>query len=91
MGSDLFINHALTGMQRSYNFFGIRFTNFFINNTVSELFCAGETVESLAHEIEVQREKNINIIGNYVVEGLDEMDEAQIQEVTDVFLQSVEA
>lgn len=91
MGSDLFINHSLTMMNKSYKYFGLRMTNFVLNNTVVPLFCAGETLDQLKADIYEHKSRNVNIIGNYICEGLGEMNEEMIQEVHDAFMRSVEA
>jgi len=79
MGSDLFINHSLSMMNLSYKLLGIRLTNFAIVNSVGSLFTAGETIESLVEDIAELEKRNISAIGNYVVEGLSEIDEVAIQ------------
>lgn len=79
MGSDLFINHSLSMMMLSYKLFGTRLTNFAINQSVGSLFTAGETIESLVADIAELEKRNISAIGNYVVEGLAEIDEVAIQ------------
>lgn len=78
MGSDLFINHSLTMMNQSYRFLGTRLTNFVLNNTVVPLFCAGETIEMLKADIKEHKSRNVNVIGNYICEGLGDMNEAMI-------------
>jgi len=80
MGSDLFINHSLSMMNLSYKLLGIRLTNFAINKSVGSLFTAGETIESLVEDIAELEKRNISAIGNYVVEGMAEMDEVAIQQ-----------
>jgi len=79
MGSDLFINHSLSMMGWSYRLFGVRLTNFVINKSVGSLFTAGETIESLVDDIAELEKRNVYAIGNYVVEGLSEMNEVAIQ------------
>lgn len=79
MGSDLFINHSLSMMNLSYKLLGIKMTNFAINKSVGSLFTAGETIESLVDDIAELEKRNISAIGNYVVEGLSEIDEVAIQ------------
>ena len=44
MGTDMFINYALTCMNLSYKDIGVNVTNFFINNSVGSIFTSGETV-----------------------------------------------
>jgi len=51
MGSDLFINNALSMMNTSYRLLGVGATNFVLNNTVVPLFCAGETIDQLKADI----------------------------------------
>jgi len=80
MGSDLFINHSLSMMNLSYKLLGIRLTNFAINKSVGSLFTSGETIESLVEDIAELEKRNISAIGNYVVEGMAEMDEVAIQQ-----------
>ena len=91
MGSDLFINNALSGMNTSYRILGVGITNFVLNNTVVPLFCAGETIDQLKADILEHKSRNVNVIGNYICEGLGEIDEAQIQQVSDEFMRSIEA
>ena len=78
MSSNLFINHALTGMNFCYKVFGIRLTNFIINKSAGEVFTSGSTVNTLLKDIEGLKKKNVHGIGNYVVEGLPTMDQAKI-------------
>ena len=48
MSSNLFINHALTGMTFAYKVMGHSLTNFIINKTAGSVFTSGETLETLA-------------------------------------------
>jgi hypothetical protein len=47
MASNLFINHALRGMQLSYKVMGRTLTNFLINSTAGSIFTSGETLQTL--------------------------------------------
>jgi hypothetical protein len=78
MGSDLFINHALTGMNLFYKVFGTRFTNFLVNKSAGEIFTSGESIQTLIKDIQGMEKKHIHGIGNYVVEGIPSMDAAKI-------------
>ena len=78
MGSDMFVNNALSIMNASYKILGVRPTNFFLNNTVVPMFCAGETLDQLKADIKEHKSRNVNVIGNYIVEGEGEMNETQI-------------
>lgn len=51
MSSNLFINHALTGMNMSYKVLGRTITNMIINKTAGDVFTSGETLQSLAEDI----------------------------------------
>lgn len=80
MGSDLFINHSLRIMNFSYRVLGIDLTNFFVNNSVGNVFTSGETVKTLLSDINQLEKKNISSIANYALEGLASMDPAKIDE-----------
>lgn len=43
MSSNLFINFSLTFLNVAYKVFGMRLTNFMINNSVGSLFTSGES------------------------------------------------
>lgn len=80
MGSDLFINHSLNIINKSYQVLGISATNTVVNNSVSTLFMSGETVDSLMEDIYAFEKRNINSLGGYAVEGLLTMDETKTYE-----------
>ena len=44
MSSNLFINHALTGMKLAYKLMGRKLTNLMINKTAGSIFTSGETL-----------------------------------------------
>ena len=81
MSSNLFINYSLTLMNLFYKVLGIRFTNLMINKTVGSLFTSGETIQTLIKDIQELEKNNISGIANYVVEGLNVMDDIFIQNV----------
>ena len=56
MGSNLFVNHALTVMHLAYKILGIPPTNLVINTSVGDLFTSGETLNSLKKDIHDHRE-----------------------------------
>ncbi len=78
MSSNLFINHALTGMTLSYRLLGKKVTNLLINSTAGSVFTSGETLQSLAADIKQLEARKIGGVANYVVEGLHEMNESVI-------------
>jgi virulence-associated protein VapD len=79
MGTNIFLNHALTGLQIAYRAMGLRLTNFLINRSVGSIFTSGETVSSLVADVNQLKAKNIESIGGYFVEGLKHYDEAKVQ------------
>lgn len=89
MSSNLFINHALTGMTFCYRVLGRSATNLLINKTAGQIFTSGETLGSLAADIELLSQKKVGGVANYVVEGLHEMDEALVQKVYEDLLASI--
>jgi virulence-associated protein VapD len=78
MGSNLFLNHALTGLRLAYRAMGLKVTNFLINRSVGSIFTSGETVSSLVEDVNQLKAKNIESIGGYFVEGLQKYDEAKV-------------
>lgn len=91
MSSNVFINHALTGMNIAYRVMGKRLTNFIINKTAGEVFTSGETLQSLNADIKVLEQRKIGGVANYVVEGLHEMHEPTIQKVYDDLIDGIKS
>ena len=91
MGSDLFINNSLNAMNLFYKIMGVRLTNFFINKTVGSLFTSGESISTLVEDIRALEKNNIYGIANYVVEGLDVMDDKYVQGVFEHMMESIHA
>ena len=48
MGSNIFINHSLTGINASYKLLGTSLTNYVIENTAASVFTGGVTVKDLS-------------------------------------------
>lgn len=89
MSSNLFINHALQGMTLAYRLLGRTLTNFLINSTAGKVFTSGETLQTLAADIEQLEKRNIGGVANYVVEGLHEMNDSVIQKVYEDLIESI--
>jgi hypothetical protein len=89
MGSNLFINHSLNLIHMSYKAFGLKLTNFAINNSVASIFTSGETIKSLTQDVDKHLEKNIGGIAGYVVEGLPAMDYEKINAFHEFMMQSI--
>ena len=78
MSSNLFINYSLPLMNLSYKIMGVKATNFLINKSVGSLFTSGETIQTLVKDIETFEKNGVSGVANYVVEGLETMDELYI-------------
>lgn len=91
MGSDFFINNAVTGLNLSYSVLGKTITNFAIDKTAGGLFTSGSSIQSLNDDIGQLKKKNIGGIGNYVVEGIEEMNEDYINKVHSDLIQAIDA
>jgi hypothetical protein len=52
MGSNLFINYALGAMNLCFKIFGIKLTNFAINNSVASIFTSGESIASMTYDVQ---------------------------------------
>lgn len=78
-------------MNVAYKTLGIRTTNFVINKSVGSLFTSGESIQTLVEDIAALEKNNINGVGNYVVEGLAEMDDEFVQGVHEHMLESIHA
>jgi len=90
MGNDFFLNHATTMVAMSYKLLGKTLTNAAINSTAGTVFTSGETTESLNSDIKEFNERNIGGVGNYVVEGLDTIDEHRIDQIQAYMEKSLE-
>jgi hypothetical protein len=51
MGSNLFIDHSVLLLNLAYKVFGLKATNFVINNSVASIFTSGEDIHSLVRDI----------------------------------------
>lgn len=89
MSSNLFINYSLPAMNLLYKTIGTKPTNFLINKSVGSLFTSGETIQSLCEDIRAHEKSGVFGVANYVVEGLETMDEVYIQRVYDHMLESI--
>ena len=90
MSSNLFINYSLSLMNLCYKMIGVKATNFMINKSVGSLFTSGETIQTLVQDLETFEKNGVFGVANYVVEGLETMDELYIQKVYDHMLESIQ-
>lgn len=69
---------------------GKKITNGLINSTAGKIFTSGETTQSLNLDIKALGKRNIGGVANYVVEGLDTIDEKRIDLIQAYMEQSLE-
>ena len=91
MSSNLFINYALPTMNLFYKVLGRRLTNFVVNKTAGQVFTSGETINSLLVDIQSIEQRGVGGIANYVVEGIEEMNEQLISKVYNDLMDSITA
>jgi len=89
MGSNVFINYSLLGIQMSYKFFGKYLTNFAIENTAASVFTGGVTTRDLTACSEVLNKRGIGSIGCYVVEGVRNAKNSELDRFLDFSLSSI--
>jgi hypothetical protein len=89
MGNDLFLNYAAPATRMAYTLMGKRITNGLINATAGSIFTSGEDTTSLKTDIDTLSDRNIGGIGNYVVEGLEHIDNLKIDNIEKYMVQSL--
>ena len=89
MSSNFFINYSLLGMNLSYKLFGITLTNTVIERTAGSIFTGGVTLEDLNRDIKVLEERQIGGIGCYVVEGVRDPKDSELDAFTDFTMESI--
>ena len=89
MGSNVFINYSLMGINVAYKVFGKKLTNFAIENTAASLFTGGVTVADMTRDTSKLEENGIGGIGCYVVEGVRDAKNAELDEFLDFTLESI--
>ena len=91
MGSNIFINYSLMGINMAYKVFGTRFTNSLIESTASSVFTGGVTVTDLMESSKSFSKREIGTIGCYVVEGVREAENEHLDHFYDFSVESVQA
>lgn len=89
MSSNFFINYSLIGMNFSYRLFGIKLTNTIIERTAGSIFTGGVTLQDLNKDIKTLEKRNIGGIGCYVVEGIRNPLDSQLDEFTEFTMDSI--
>ena len=91
MGSNIFINHSLTGISASYKLLGTKLTNYVIESTAASVFTGGVTVQDLSKSTEELRERGVGTIGCYVVEGVRDAQNAKLDQFLDFSIESIKS
>ena len=89
MGSNLFINYSLAGLNFSYRVFGMRLTNRVVESTSGEIFTGGVTIEDIIKDSKRLAERNINTLVGYTVEGLNKPTKVELDTFTDFIIESM--
>ena len=89
MGSELFINYSLMGIGAAYKVLGTRLTNFAIENTAASVFTGGVTTTDLLDNEKELDTRGIGTIGCYVVEGVRDAKNQQLDDFLDFSVQSI--
>ena len=91
MSSNIFINYSLMGMNISYKLLGIKLTNWAIESTAGSIFTGGVSINDVVNDIKGLQEKKIGGIACYVVEGVRDPSDSQLDNFTDFTLESITA
>ena len=89
MGSNVFINYSLMGINVAYKVFGKKLTNFAIENTAASLFTGGVTVADMTRDTTKLEENGIGGIGCYVVEGVRDAKNSELDQFLDFTIESI--
>ena len=89
MGSNLFINHSLMGINLAYKLFGTSLTNMLIEKTAASVFTGGVTVADLNVSTQENAKRGFGTIGCYVVEGVRDAENASLDQFLDFSVESV--
>ena len=91
MGSNLFINYSLMGINVAYKVFGTSLTNLMIESTAASVFTGGVTVADLNVATDENEKRGFGTIGCYVVEGVRDAENASLDKFLDFSVESVRA
>ena len=89
MGSNLFINYSLFSINTSYRLLGLRLTNAIIDSTAGSIFVGGVTVDELNRTADALKGRNIGTLVGYVVEGLRDKTNSELDEYVDFCVNSI--
>ena len=91
MGSNVFINYSLMGMNMAYKLLGVKFTNLVIEQTAGSIFTGGVTLKDLSNDIALLESRGVGGIGCYVVEGLRKVENQKLDNFLDFSIESIDA
>ena len=83
MNSNLFINWSSGLIDTSYRILGLRATNALIDSTAGSIFVGGVTIDELNKTALGLQNRNIGTLVGYVVEGLRDKTNAELDEYVD--------
>ena len=89
MSSNIFINYSLMGMNLSYKLLGVKMTNWAIESTAGAIFTGGVSISDVRNDIKGLQEKKIGGIACYVVEGVRDPSDSQLDNFTDFTMESI--
>lgn len=90
MGSNLFINYSLAGVHIMYRIFGIRATNYMVEQTGGSVFTGGTGLSSLKTVSHTFRDKGIGTIACYVVEGVRKVENSTLDNFCKFTVRSIQ-
>ena len=91
MGSNVFINYSLLGINMAYRVLGTKLTNYAIENTAASIFTGGVTVADLNSDSSELAKRGIGSVGCYVVEGVRDADNLQLDQFYEFSRSAIEA
>lgn len=80
MGSNLFINYSLMGINASYKLLGTRLTNLAVETTAGSIFTGGVNLDDVKRNTADLETRGIGTVGCYVVEGLRQVENSVLDD-----------
>lgn len=90
MGSNVFINYSLMGMNVAYKLLGIKFTNLLIERTAGSIFTGGVTLSDLSKDIHLLESRGIGGVACYVVEGLRKVENERLDNFLNFSIEAID-
>lgn len=89
MGSNLFINYSLMGINASYKLLGTRLTNLAVETTAGSIFTGGVNLDGVRRSTAELESRGIGTVGCYVVEGLRKVENSALDNFLDFSIEYV--